>query len=292
MRRGLAIAALVVGVFALVGAFTFPTDAVVRAVLERVPLPDGMQLAFTGAHLRPNGLRLDDVHVLRASGQSAIDAEWLRLWPSVWGFWRDGTGRPWAIAAGTCQGTIDVTVGVEPRRTPITVAFEHVELATCLPYVLKRVDAYGRLDGKLMVRIGAADPPMSDGTLELRGAAWTPGGPLRDLRFRADAGTVTWQLAEHRLELTKIETTSSDFHAVGSGIVRVAAAVDDSVMDVRVTITPGATMPPLLRRYFDALPGTSPDASGARTLRIQGALRDPRAIAVSAAPTTLPSPVR
>ena len=74
--------------------------------------------------------------------------------------------------------------------------------------------------------------------------------------------------------------------------MRLVTPIDDSVMDVRVTITPGATMPPLLRRYFDAVPGTSPDASGARTLRIQGALRDPRAIAVTAAPPASSSPVR
>jgi type II secretion system protein N len=292
MRRGLAIAALVVLVFGAVGALTFPTDAVVRAVLERVPLPDGMQLAFSAAHLRPNGLRLDDVHVLRRSGRAAIDAEWLRLWPSLWGFWRDGTGRPWAIAAGACQGTIDVTVGVEPRRTPVEVELEHVELATCLPYVLPQADAYGRLDGKLMVRVGTSDPPMSDGTLELRGAAWTPGGPLQDLRFRADAGTVTWQLVERRLELTKIEATSSDFDTTGNGLVRLATPVDESVIDLRLTITPGATMPPLLRRYLDAVPGSRPNAQGGRTLRIQGTLRDPRAIAVDAAPTTLPTPLR
>jgi type II secretion system protein N len=292
MRRALAITALVVGVFGLVGALTFPTDAVVRAVLERAPLPDGMQLTFASAHLRPNGLRLDDVHVVRRGGRSAIDAEWLRLWPSLWGFWRDGTGRPWAIAAGACQGTIDVKIGAESRRTPVTVELEHVELGTCLPYVLPQADAYGRLDGTMTVRIAATDPPMSDGTLELRGAAWAPGGPLGDVRLHADAGTVTWQLVERRLELTKIETSSSDFQATGSGLVRFVTPVDDSVIDLRITITPGATMPEVLRRYFDAVPGTRPDAQGVRTLRIQGPLRDPRAIAVATTPPTLPSRVR
>jgi type II secretion system protein N len=291
MRR-LAIVAVVLGVFMLVGAVTFPTDAVVRAVLDRVPLPAGMQLAFASAHLRPTGLRLDDVHLVRSAGAPPIDAEWLRLRPSLWGFWRDGSGRPWAIAAGACQGTIDVRVGVEPRRTPVTVAFEHVELGSCLPYVLRQVDAYGRLDGTVVVRVGTADPPISDGTLELRGAAWAPGGPLEDVRLRADAGTVVWQLAERRLELTKLETTSSDFHAVGSGLVRFLTPVDDSVIDLRITLTPGATMPPLLRRYLDAVPGTRADAQGTRTFRIQGALRDPRAIAVGPTPATLPTPVR
>lgn len=292
MRRGLAIAALVAGVFAVVGALTFPTDALVHAVLARAPLPGGMQLAFTAAHLRPNGLRLDDVHVGHPGGRPAFDAEWLRLWPSLWGLWRDGTGRPWSIAAGACQGTIDVAIGVEPRRTPIEVALEHVEIGSCLPYVLPQVDAYGRLDGRLTVRVGTADPWMSDGALDLRGAAWTPGGALGDVRFHADAGTVAWQLVEHRLEITRLDATSSDFKAVGSGLVRLADPIDDSVMDLRITITPGATMPDLLRRYFVALAGPPPAADGTRTLRVQGALRDPRVIAIATPPATLPSPVR
>jgi len=292
MRRGLAIAAVVLGVFGLVGALTFPTDAIVRTVLARLPLPEGTQLAFAGARLRPNGLRLDDVHMLRRSGEPAIDAEWLRLWPSLLGFWRDGTGRPWAIAAGACQGTIDVTIGVEPLRTPITVRLEHVEIGSCLPYVLRNVDAYGRLDGTASVRIGTTDPPISDGALELRGAAWTPGGPLGDVRLHADTGAVTWQLVEHRLEVTKLEATSSDFHATGGGLVRVATALDESVLDLRVTLTPGETLPPLLRVYFAAVPGTRPTADGTRTFRIQGTLRDPRATAIDVAPPTLPTPVR
>ncbi len=292
MTRGLAIAALVAGVFALVGALTFPTDALVHAALARAPLPENMQLRFAAAHLRPNGLRLDDVHLVRPGGRPALDAEWLRLWPSLWGLWRDGTGRPWSIGAGACQGTIDVAIGVEPRRTPIDVAFEHVELGSCLPYVLPQADAYGRLDGRLTVRVGPADPAMSDGALELRGAAWTPGGPLGDVRLHADAGTIAWQLVEHRLEITKLETTSSDFQIAGSGTVRVVDPIDDSVADLRIRITPGATMPDLLRRYFVALAGPPPGADGSRTLRVQGTLRDPRVIAIAPPLAAVPSRVR
>ena len=35
-------------------------------------------------------------------------------------------------------------------------------------------------------------------------------------------------------------------------------------------------MPPRLRRYLDVPEGTTPDAQGTRTFRIQGTLRDPR----------------
>src|SRR6185295_15606779 len=145
-RRRLTIAALVLGVFVVVGILTFPTDALVQATLDRLPLPDQMTLAFTGARLRPSGLRLEQVHVVRPDGQPAFDAEWLRLQPSLLGFWRDGTGRPWSIGAGTCQGTVEATIGVDRHATPISVTLDNVELASCLAYV-RHVDAYGRVSG-------------------------------------------------------------------------------------------------------------------------------------------------
>jgi hypothetical protein len=54
--------------------------------------------------------------------------------------------------------------------------------------------------------------------------------------------------------------------------------VDDSPIDIRIDMTPGTTMPPMLRRYFDALQGSAPTAQGRRTFRIQGPLRDPRLV--------------
>ena len=279
IRRALAWVLLVVVVFSVVVAFTFPTDTIVRAILDRVPLPDRMQLTFEAAHLRPNGLRLEQVHVVRPSGRPAFDAEWLRLWPSLWGLWRDHSGRPWSIAAATCQGTIDVGIGVGPRgTTPVTVSLEDVELASCLPYVLPQVNAYGRVDGHISAVVGP-DRPASEGTLDLRAAAWKPGGPLDDVALRADAGTLVWRLADGRLELTRLAARSTDFEATGSGLMRLLTPIDDSLLDVRVAITPGRTMPPLLRRYFEALTATTPDAQGTRTFRLQGTLRDPSLVA-------------
>jgi len=284
----LAIAAVVSVVGVVVGALTFPTDALVRAALDRVPLPDQMQLAFSRARLRPNGLRLDEVHIVRPGGQPALDAEWLRLRPSLWGLWQDRTGRPWSIVAQTCQGTIDVTIGADPRATPIKVALEHVELATCLPYVLPQADAYGRVDGTFDVEIGTGQASASTGALELRGASWKPGGPLEDAALRADAGTLTWRLANGRLEFTKIEASSNDFQATGSGLLRLVNPIDDSVLDLRIAVTPGPTMPPLFRRYLDAIAGAAPTAQGTRTFWIRGQLRDPRIIAAGTLPPARP----
>lgn len=284
MTRVLGAVAVALVVFAVVGALTFPTDTLVRAALARIPLPDRMTLTFAGAHLRWNGLRLDDVHVLHGDGRAALDAVSVRLRPSLLGLWRDRTGRPWTIAAETCQGEIEVTIGETPRATPVAMRFEHVELGSCLPYLFRQIDAYGRVDGTFSIDVGTTDPRTGKGALAIRGAAWTPGGPLEDTRLRADAGSVEWTLGENRLEVTKLDATGDDFQAKGGGIVRLVTPIDDSVLDLRVAITPGKTMPPLLRRYFDAIAGAAPDLHGTRTFRIQGQLRDPRVIAAGTFP--------
>jgi type II secretion system protein N len=278
VRRFLTIAGVVLVVAAVVGFLTFPTDALVRAVLDRAPLPDRMQLQFAGAHLRPNGLRLDDVHILREEGDAAFDAVSLRLRPSLWGLWQDRTGRPWTIAAETCQGAVELTIDGSPGGTSVTAALEHVELATCLPYVFRDIEAYGRVDGPFEIRVGESGVTATTGALELRGASWTPGGFLEDTPLRADTGSLAWKYENSRLELTKIEASSKDFQATGSGLIRIVNPIDDSPVDIRLEVTPGETMPPLLRRYFDAFQGSAPTAKGTRTFRLQGQLRDPRLV--------------
>jgi type II secretion system protein N len=279
VKRVLTIGGVVLIVAVVVGALTFPTDALVRSILQQMPFPFGTQVHFAGAHLRPNGLRLDDVHVVRAGGIAAFDALSLRLRPSLWGIWRGGGGHPWAIAAETCQGTIELRTGAAPAGSPIAVTLRNVELATCLPYAFPQVEAYGRIDGEFDVELAdTGGATASKGALTLTSASWTPGGPFEDTAFRADTGGLTWRFANGRVEFTKIAASSKDFQATGSGIIRIVAPIEDSPMDIRFEVTPGATMPEIPRRYFDALQGSAPTAQGTRTFTIQGPLRDARLV--------------
>ena len=285
MKRFLTIVGVVLVVAIVVGFLTFPTDALVRTVLERAPLPDRMQLQFAGAHLRPSGLRLDDVHIVRDGGDTAFDALSLRLRPSLWGLWQDRTGRPWTIAAETCQGAIELSIGTAPAGTALAAMIQSVELATCLPYVFPQVQAYGRLDGTFDVDLAdGGGATASKGALEIKSASWTPGGPFEDTAFRADTAALTWQFGNGRLELTKIESAGKDFQASGSGVIRIVSPIDDSPIEIRLDVTPGATMPPMLRRYFDAFQGGAPTAQGTRSFRIQGPLRDPRLVGAPGRP--------
>lgn len=282
MRRGLGIAALVVGAFVLGVALTFPTADVLRRVAGRALDSGDLRLAFGDARLRPSGLHLDDLHLTRADGAAAFDAKWLRIRPSLWGLVRGRLGRPWSVGAGTCQGTVDVVIDGDGTTTPVEVEMRDVELAACAPYVFPRLDLYGRVTGSLRVRWPERDPAAGEGAIELRGAAWRPGGVFGDTALHADTGTVRWRLGERRLAVETIEAASSDFRATGRGSVRFVTPQSDSLLDIRITVTPGPTIPPLLRRWFDAVGGAPPDRTGARTFRVGGTLGNPDVVAISA----------
>jgi len=274
VKRVATIAGVVLLVAVVVGALTFPTDTIVRSIVRQIPLPLGMRVDFATARLRPSGLRLYDVHVVRLDGTSAFDALSLHLRPSLWGLWGND-GKPWTIAAETCQGTVEVTTGESPSGKPITVVLRNIELATCLPYALPDVQAYGRLEGEMDFS-EAGSGTASKGALTITSASWTPGGPLEEDAIKADTGAITWRFANNRLEFTKIAASSEDFQATGSGIVRFTTPFDASPLDIRLEVTPGRTMPETLRRYFDAIQGSAPTAQGTRTFTLQGPFRDAR----------------
>lgn len=279
MRRFLVVAAVVLATFAVVIALTFPTDAVVRALLARAPLPSGLQVTFARAHLRPSGLRLEDVHVLRPDGGSVFDALWLEVHPSIVGLLRGRLGRPGRISVATCQGTITVEVDLDRATTVVAVGLENVELATCVPYLYPEVDVVGRVSGTVNVRYPPRDPVSGDAALEVRSFVLKPGGSLEDVVVRADAGTLRARGADRRIELETLEASGDDFRAVGNGTIRLVMPRGDSPIDVRLTITPGRTAPEMFRRWLAAVPGPPPDPTGTRRLRLQGSIGDPRLVA-------------
>ena len=63
MRLGriAAVAAVALAVFVAVIAVTFPTDAILRALIARVTPSGSLSVSFAHAHVRPWGLRVDGV---------------------------------------------------------------------------------------------------------------------------------------------------------------------------------------------------------------------------------------
>ena len=78
-------------------------------------------------------------------------------------------------------------------------------------------------------------------------------------------------LARHDLALANAE-----FSASGSGIVRFPPAPAVPEVDLRVRLQPSAGMPQAHRDLLNRLPGSPPEASGARTYRIGGPIDAPQ----------------
>jgi hypothetical protein len=227
------------------------------------------------------GLRVDDVRLLRVADARTLDAEWLRVEPSLSGLLRGRRGRPWHVAAALCQGTLDAVLDADDAPSPLTVDVRDVDLGACLPYLLPHANVQGRLTAGARGAWGA-ERAAGEGTAEVHAAVWRPGGFLFDTPIRADRGTLHWTVADRRLQVTELTLTSGDFTADGHGSVHVLDPSPTSLLDFRLAVVPGPTMPAELRRWFDAVPGPPPDARGARTFRIAGTLAIPQIVGVPA----------
>jgi type II secretion system protein N len=277
-----------IGVVLLLGAAfvagavaTFPTDVALRRLVARaVPPSGGTVLTFGHASVGAGGLRVTDLHLLRVADARTLDATWLRVAPSLWGLVRGRRGRPWHLAAALCQGTLDAALDADDAPSPLTVDVRDVDLGACLPYLLPRANVHGRLTASARGAWGGA----GEGAAEVHAAVWRPGGFLFDTPIRADTGTLHWKVAARRLEVTDLTLASGDFTADGHGGVHFLDPNPTSLLDFRLTVVPGTTMPEELRRWFDAVPGPPPDARGARTFRIAGTFAVPQIVGVPAEP--------
>src|SRR5262249_38320317 len=128
MRR-LAVLGVIVGVLVLAALYSFPTDELVRQAVARLSHPGGPTLVFRRAVLRPWGLRLDEVAWRSPDGTALAAADWVRVRPSPWGLLHlDYLGRPWAVFAGLCQGTIDASVDPQPTSLAVTASWQNLHL--------------------------------------------------------------------------------------------------------------------------------------------------------------------
>jgi hypothetical protein len=105
--------------------------------------------------------------------------------------------------------------------------------------------------------------------LQLAGARWQALGVPRNLALLADQATIRWRF-DDQLHIDDLVLSNAEFSATGSGVVRFPPAPAAPELDLRVRLQPNATMPQAHRDLLNRLPGSPPDASGARTYRIAG----------------------
>jgi len=259
-------------VFLGVLALTFPTDAIVRDALARVTTPGALSLAFGGARLRPWGLRLEHPSLRQADGSTVAAVDWAMFRPSLRGFLRDRTGRPWLATAAACGGTIDAVVDRDGAGDLVTLGLKDVDLESCPPLTLAREGVAGRAEGSARVR---TVPAGVDGELTLHGASWrgvgrfVPGVAV----LHGDPASVRWTLGEGLLTLAAIDLRGAEVHMTGRGTVRLANPFGRSILDLTLAIAPGSDASPVLRDLLARLPAAEDGQT--RRLVVSGTIDAP-----------------
>jgi type II secretion system protein N len=253
MRRTLTVVALAGIVFGTVLALTFPTDPVVRWVVSRVTPPGTTALVFARARLRPWGLRLEEVALRRPDGSAIASADSVTIRPSLAGFLRDWSGRPWHARVASCGGTLDALVERDAAGDLVTLAWKDIDVGHCPALPLADQGLAGLADGNARLR---PSPRAADGDVHLRAVSWTGawGGAPPAVLLRAEPASVRWSLAEDRLALSDIAVAGPDLEIRGAGTMRLAESVGQSLLDLDLTVAPGKDASPALRSFIDHLP--------------------------------------
>jgi len=274
LRRVAIVAAVAIAVFVAVIAVTFPTDALLRALVARAIPSGSVVVAFAQAHLRPWGLRVDGVAVRAPDGTLVADAEWVSARPSLAGLFRDRTGRPWRLAVGTCGGRIEAVVDRDDGGSAASITWNDVDLARCPPVALLGETVAGTIDGSAVVRgAGAA----AEGRIGVRGGVWKGAGrfvPALET-LHADPASLAWTLQGNRVDLTTIAVDGPDVKATGGGRVELARAPRESRLALSLTIAPGPGAPAGFRDLIARLPPADGDA---RRLEVSGTLGFPQLV--------------
>jgi type II secretion system protein N len=279
-RRWLAVAGGVIGVLAIAITLAFPTDAVVRGVLARVTPPSGPFVVFRRAVLRPWGLRLDGPALRRLDGTAIVDADWVRVRPSVLGLFRDGTGRPWRVASGVCGGTFDADVTVDRTAASIDASWTDLDLGVCLPPLAPGLTLAGRVSGQAVAQAGNGVRPSGHGELRLRDAVWQQDAPpVSGLdTLHVDAATLRWTVDADRLTVEGLELRGPELELRGGGTVRLTGSPSTNVLDLQLIAVPGAEAPEPLLRLLDQLPRAPGGDPVARSLVVKGTGGNPRVV--------------
>jgi type II secretion system protein N len=278
VKRWLFRIALVVVLFLLFVAMTFPTPDLVRRALAEI-LPAGSNVTLTTATLRPWGLRVEGLSIRTPTGQRAWDIPWVRVSPSFLGFLTNGAGRPWHVGAGICLGSVEGSLEMEDQKQVLDAKWTDIDVATCLGLVGAPVQVSGRSTGTVAARLlPNAGPESGAGEITLRSAAWAPPLPqLEDVVLHADNALLRWTLAGPTLTLSEVRSSGPELDLTAQGTIRIDPRNrGGSAVRIRVTLTPGPDMPDELTELLE----TVPRSGGAYDFLLAGTIDVPRIEAV------------
>jgi type II secretion system protein N len=279
-RRWLRRVAAAACLLAVVVPLTFPTETIVRTVLARATPATGPFLVFRHAVLRPWGLRLDGPALRRVDGSVLIDAEWVRVRPSLLGLLHDGTGRPWHVASGVCRGTIDADVSLDRTAASIDASWTDLDAASCATSLVPGLTVAGRVSGSAVARAGNGARPSGHGELRVADAMWQQvNSQIEDFdTLHADAATFRWTVEDDRLTIDGLDMRGPELELRGGGVILLTGSPATNELDLRLTAAPGPDAPDAVLHLLDQLPRTPDGDPVARSVILKGTAANPRIV--------------
>lgn len=259
----------------------FPHGMLLQRALSAVELP-GMRLDVGDARFAWwRGFELQRVHLGPADpARSAyLEATSLFVRPGLDGLF-SGRPRAFTVNGPLYGGTLDGRFATGDL-TRATVTLDRVQLQR-YPLFAELLDGgqlQGALSGALTVESrGAADELRAAGELELTDAALTDakvsGFPVPALRFDAMAAKLSVQ--DRRVEIQELAATGPDVLLVASGQVALREPLGDSVLNLKVSIEPGAEASDEIKTWLSFLPPVPKGAKADTPRTLSGTLAKPR----------------
>ena len=268
--------------FVIFAIVNFPYRAAVERALSELDLqPFRLEVAatrfawFKGVELR--GVQLTEPE---RSAWPLLESSQLYLRPGLGGLLRGSLSS--VNANGTLYGgAIDVRwVGGE-GMTRTALEFRGLQLARYRPLtsLLETGQVTGVLSGAATVEEPSGNPraARAAGDLNLQGGgvlgAAVAGFAVPDLHF--DTITLEFALQGGRFEIEAFEALGDELRLSGSGQVALREPVEDSVLNLQLTVQPGPASTDSIRGLLALVPrakGARPDAP----LLVTGTLKKPR----------------
>src|SRR5207253_3387982 len=99
-------------------------------------------------------------------------------------------------------------------------------------------------------------PPAGEGTVEVRAGEWrSTAGPLLAVgTLHAERASLGWRLVGDRVVVTSLELHGPEVSAEGEGVVRLAAPLEASGLELRLAVAAAPDAPAQVRALLGFLP--------------------------------------
>ena len=279
MKRILLIGALIALLGGLAMFLLFPTDDLLRSALVGFKDPKQPHIQFRRSALRPWGLSVEDIAIQMPDGGPLLTVARVTIRPT-WSALLHFSLRPVHVRIDLCDGHIEGDGDADPHDgTSLDLTWTELHVERCgLPTLLAAIQ--GGTNGTASLRhLGGATQPQGDGHIEVTAARVPlPDSPIEAIdELLVDRFTSDWRFANLTITLQNPVFKTPDVEGHGQGTIQLHGNPEQSVLQLRFTVTPQPYIRPAVRKLLNALP-SAPSEPNARLLLLQGTLSEPQVV--------------